>query len=128
MEEFFGSLEENPNNIFTLSDLVKFTEEDPSEENSTYGCGWLKNASQSNLRSGDPELERRRESQERLGNEIEELLDGYNCDAIMVPTSTNIPYDLGGNPAISVPLGFYSKDRKVTKTKFGAITKGPNIP
>lgn len=128
LEEYFKKLEQNPNNIHTVPDLVKFTEDNPSEENSKYGCDWLQNASQSKLSSGTAELNERKEGQENLGKEIEELLDRYECDAIMVPTSTNIPYDLGGNPGISVPLGFYSKDRLPTRNKFGAVLKGPNIP
>ena len=128
MEGYFAGLDANPRNIRSVADLVRFTTDDPSEENSKYGCGWLENANRSTLTSDSPELIERKEGQERLGHEIQELLDKYECDAIMVPTSTDIPYDLGGNPAISVPMGFYSKDKKVTRTKFGAVTKGPNIP
>jgi hypothetical protein len=78
-------------------------EENVSEENFKYGCGWLKNASQSKLKSGTAEMNRRKEAQEKLGNEIHELLDRYECDAIMVPTSTNIPYDLEEIPQYLYP-------------------------
>lgn len=128
LEEYFNSLERNPNNIRTLPDLVKFTEDNPLQENSKYGCDWLQNANRSKLRSGTAEMNERKAGQEQLGKEIEELLDRYQCDAIMVPTSANIPYDLGGNPAISVPLGFYSSNRSITRNKFGAVLKGANIP
>lgn len=61
------------------------------------------------------------------GEEIRRLLDNYDCEAMIVPTFTDIPYDLLGSPAISVPLGFYSSEVTVSESN-GLVEKAPDIP
>lgn len=53
---------------------------------------------------------------------------GKLCTLLAMPTSADVPYDSGQNPVISVPLGFYSTDRKLTRGRNGMIAKGNNIP
>jgi amidase len=65
---------------------------------------------------------------EHLGEDLVRLLDEHHCDVLLATSSTDLPLDLGKLPGISVPLGFYSKDRPVVKNSEGLIAKGPNIP
>ena len=65
---------------------------------------------------------------ELLGADIAKLLDRENCDAIMAPSSFDLPVDLGGNPAINIPLGHFSKERDLVRNTHGLVTKGPNVP
>lgn len=65
---------------------------------------------------------------EWLGADIAELLDREHCDVLMAPSSFDLPVDLGGNPAINIPLGHYSKERQVVHNSNELVTKGPNVP
>lgn len=68
------------------------------------------------------------ERMKHLGADITRLLDQADCDALVFPTCADVPYDLGQNPVISIPLGFYSDEQRPTKWSNGAIGRAPNIP
>lgn len=127
LEGYFSSLGKNPNQIHTMADLVQFIRNTPGEQYDTYGAEWLENARDAEYTTSDEEFHRMRAEMSDYGEEIHRLLDKYECDAILVPTYTDIPYDINGNPAISVPLSFYSVNVDITKR--GALVKqGPNVP
>lgn len=127
LEEYFSSLDKNPNQIHTMADLVQFIKVTPGEQYGIYGAEWLENARDAEYTTSDVEFRRMRAEMVDLGQEIQRLLDRYGCDAILVPAYTDIPYDIAGNPAISVPLGFYSFDVDIAK-RDDLLKRGPNVP
>lgn len=110
-----------------MSDLVEYIRNTPAEQYDIYGAEWLENARDAEYTTTDEGFLLMRAEMADLGEEIQRLLDKYDCDAILVPTFTDIPYDINGNPAISVPLGFYSSCVDISQNR-GLVKKGPNIP
>lgn len=127
LEGYFHSLDKNPNQIHTMADLVQFIKDTPGEQYGTYGAEWLENARDAGYTTSDDGFRRMRAEMSDHGEEIHRLLDKYDCDAILVPTYTDIPYDINGNPAISVPVGFYSFDVDIAK-RHSFVKRGPNVP
>lgn len=112
-----------------MEDLVRFIKDTPEERYDIYGAEWLENARDAAYTTTDEEFFRMKSEMFNDGQEIERLLDEYDCDAILVPTFTDIPYDIIGNPAISVPLGYYSSTVDMAIDERGDLArKGPNIP
>lgn len=111
-----------------MKDLVQFIEDTPEEQYDIYGAEWLENARDAAYTTTDEEFLRMKAEMFDHGEEIQRLLDTYDCDAILVPTFTDIPYDILGNPAISVPLGYYSSAVDIDIDKRGGLVKrGPHI-
>lgn len=127
LEGYFRSLDKNPNHIHTMADLIQYMKETPGEQYDTYGAEWLENARDAEYTTSDEGFRRMRAEMFDHGEEIQRLLDQYDCDAILVPTYTDIPYDIGGNPAISVPLGFYSFNVNIAR-RDDLVRRGPNVP
>ncbi|KAJ5668934.1 amidase [Penicillium macrosclerotiorum] len=127
LESYFGSLAKNPHNIETMSDLTKFLKETPEEQYDRYGADWFDQASNAAHLPDDKAREIKAHVDD-LGEEVNRMLDQYACDAIVAPAYTDIPFDLGGNPAIVVPLGFYSHAVDARKVFDRLKFRGPNIP
>lgn len=127
LEGYFHSLDKNPHQIYTMADLVQFIKDTPEEQYEAYGAEWLENARDAKSTTSDEEFQHMRADMFDHGREIQQLLDSYNCDAILVPTFTDIPYDIVGNPAVSVPLGVYSSDVDIARQS-NLVKKGPNVP
>ena len=100
----------------------------PEERAEDYGLDWFQNTLERSQDSMSPEFRESSRINEDLGADIQRLLDSSDCQAMVVPTSTDIPHDLGGNPAITVPLGFYAETRGIVRSDKGLIQKAPNIP
>lgn len=63
-----------------------------------------------------------------MGREIPKLLDKFECDIIVLPTSVAAePADVGGCPVVSVPMGFYPEGTEVRR-EGGMVDVGPRIP
>lgn len=127
LESYFSSLDKNPNQIHTMADLVQFIKDTPEEQYDIYGADWLENARDAEHTTSDDEFLCMRTEMFDHGEEIRRLLDKYACDAVLVPTYTDIPYDIVGNPAISVPLGFHSFNVDIAKRN-DLVKQGPNVP
>lgn len=128
LEAYFGQLAENPHGIKTMADLIDFMERTPEEETEKYGFEGFTAARDETQDQSSADFLESLERMKYLGADITRLLDRANCDALVFPTLADVPYDLGQNPVISVPLGFYSDNQKVTKCESGGIKKAPNIP
>ncbi len=128
MENFFGDLTENPHNIKNLSNLIDFLKATPEEEYNKLGADWFENARDAPASSDSEAWLSTKARMEYLGGDIVRLLDCNDCDLLLATSSMDLPLDLGRLPGISVPLGYYSKDRPVVIGSEGLTTKGPNIP
>lgn len=128
LEYYFSSLAVNPHNITTLAGLIEFMKQTPGEETEKYGLDWLEAARDEPFSSTSKEFQDAMEEMIRQGNAIKKLLDDADCDALVIPTTGDAPYDVGQNPAVAVPIGFFPPDKAVSLTAFGKVSKGPNIP
>lgn len=127
LEGYFCTLDKNPHNIYTVADLITFMQTKPDEQCDTHGTEWLEDARDAEYTTSAKEFHLMRDEAFEEGEEIQQLLDKYDCDALVVPTFTDVPHDMIGNPTISVPLGFYSSNVNVERGR-GLVSKAPNIP
>ncbi|KAF2702777.1 putative amidase [Pleomassaria siparia CBS 279.74] len=128
LESYFDQLKVNPHGIHTLADLVTFMERTPEEQVERYGIEGFTDARDEPYTSESPEFKDAVARMKHLGADIERLLDVTQCDAIVAPTSADLPFDLGQNPVVTVPLGFYPKDRKVVRALDSMVAKANNVP
>lgn len=124
MNGYLEALTVNPHGIKSLDDLLLFMESEPGEKMEDFGAARFKKAKDS------PPMDFHHAFAQRLskGSEISEILDTHECDALLLPVGCRNPGDLGQNPIMSLPMGFYSQAREVTSDKFGMTLKGPGIP
>ena len=133
IEKYCRSLKTNPNKINSVEDIIAFTKMTPTEEYPARDIDrWtssLKSASMT-----PEELERRRTKMLRCSKEegILGVLDAYNLDAIIAPTTEGPHITFAaraGLPIVTVPMGFYSRDTEIEMNKRGdLVNKGPNVP
>ncbi|KAJ8108403.1 hypothetical protein ONZ43_g6436 [Nemania bipapillata] len=128
LEGYFRSLASNPQNINSMADLLDFLQKTPEEEADKYGLDSFIAARDEPCTSSSPEFQEAVKRMMDQGDEIARLLDATGGDALIVPTTADIPYDVGQNPAIAVPIGFYPADRNILTACGKMISKGPNIP
>jgi amidase len=128
IESYFKSLKENPHNVHSLSDLVQFMHDTPEEQVVKYGVEGFVEARDEPYTSESREFKEAVERMKFLGADIERLLDAVEADAIVAPTSADLPFDLGQNPVVTVPLGYFSENRRVAKALDGMIAKANNVP
>lgn len=128
MNKFLARLTKNPNDIRTLTDLIDFHKSSPAEKVDEYGIDVFEIANALTCTEESEEFRISLNKRYHLGREIERLLDATDADALVVPGSGDTPSDMGGNPAVLVPLGFYSKEKSVDIVHSGMAYKGPGIP
>ncbi|KAK4141966.1 amidase signature domain-containing protein [Dichotomopilus funicola] len=128
LESYFQSLATNPHGIHTIADLISFMENTPEEEVEKYGINAFLAAKDEPRDNSSMEFQEAVRRMIEQGSAISKLLDQANGDALVVPTTADIPSDLGQNPAIAVPLGFFPAMREKTTSVNQMIAKGPNIP
>lgn len=126
MAAYFQSLEYNPGNLKDLSNVVDHAKRDPRERYEEFGTSTFDKALATNL--NDAEFDHLCKAREAKGLEIQQILDENDCDALIVPSRCPNPSDLGQNPVICVPLGFFSDDTAVETSSDDLVTKGPRIP
>ena len=64
-----------------------------------------------------------------MGKQISKLLDKFECDMVVLPTNVAMePADVGGNPVVNVPMGFYPEGTDVIRKSNGLVDVGPGIP
>lgn len=100
----------------------------PEEEVLKYGVDGFEEARDEPHTSESPGFKEAVERMKFLGADIERLLEATKADAIVAPTSADLSFDLGQNPVVTVPLGFYSSDTKVARALDGMIAKATNVP
>ena len=128
LEGYFRDLTTNPQKILTFEELVQFLKGTPEDRAEDYGLDWFQNTLERAHDSSSAEFAESSRINKDLGADIQRLLDSSDCQAMVIPASTDIPHDLGGNPAITVPLGFYSERREIVRSSKGFIRKAPNVP
>lgn len=132
IERYLQSLATNSHNIENMSDLIEYLKENPAEKVEEFGIDGFeraRDALQNLVESpSNPTVRRSFQTSLKQGREIQRLLDSHDADAILVPTSADIPYDLGQNPAITVPISFYPEETDKSISPNGMTTKAFNIP
>ncbi|KAI8660069.1 Amidase domain-containing protein [Fusarium keratoplasticum] len=130
MKKSLAAYEENPKSLHELSDVIKYTQETPEEENEKWGVGeWLKCEELGQQYGPDShEFRHSMSLRNRIGKQIDELLSRTQSDFIFVP-SIDTSANVGGCPTIGVPLGFYPPEHPITRRKSnGLVSVGPHVP
>ncbi|THV48048.1 hypothetical protein BGAL_0271g00140 [Botrytis galanthina] len=120
----------NPHSLFTLSDVIAYTNATPAEEATKRGLGHFESALEVGKKYARDSEEYRNSMAERnrMGRQISKLLDKFDCDSIVLPTNVAVePADVGGCPVVSVPMGFYPPETEIVKQN-GMVEVGPGIP
>lgn len=126
-------LVKNPNNIWTLDDIIEFTKKCPEEEYPARDIERWINVKRAVALPAE-ELQRRREMSLRCSREegIIGALKQRKLDVLVAPsvfTASTTFAARAGLPVISVPLGFYPADAPVVYNERGdLVVTGPNIP
>ena len=130
--EYLSSLNYNPNNIHTLTDILNFTIHDPREDYVTrstqaWDSALLRHFHSSSIESFTA-YQRNAELATTFG--IDAVLENYDLDALVMPTFTSFHLPAaGGLPIVTVPLGFFPAHTPVRKNPIGTMIQiGPGIP
>ncbi|KAB8293264.1 hypothetical protein EYC80_007595 [Monilinia laxa] len=130
IEKTLSHFSTNPHCLHTLSDVMSYTIATTTEEASTRGYSFFESC----LEAGDTysrdseEYKNSRAEREYMGKQIPKLLDKFECDMIVLPTNLAMePADVGGNPVVNVPMGFYPMGTEISMRN-GLVDCGPGIP
>jgi amidase len=132
IKNHFGKLKTNPNKIWNLEDLMRYTKETPEEEYPARDIALWEEAMTYPYEDNTSEFFA--EAYERLykwGTEggIAGALNRYGLDALVLPTDfANHPAGPAGLPSLSFPMGFPPPDMKQRNGRGGLLEAGPNIP
>ncbi|PQE19304.1 amidase protein [Rutstroemia sp. NJR-2017a BVV2] len=113
MKRSLSNFATNPHNLYTFEDVIEYLKTTPAEEASIRTLEYFENYVTIDM-----------------GKQIPKLLERYSCDVIMLPTKVACePADVGGNPVVGVPMGYYPEDTEVTrKQSNGLVDIGPGVP
>ncbi|KAF4546384.1 Amidase [Lasiodiplodia theobromae] len=107
MEAFLRTFSENPKQIYSLADLIEYTRITPEERNEEFGMTeWL--AAErvgSRYDESSDEFKESLRRRNRMGGQIPELLDRYDCDLILVTGATETTSNVGGCLASNLWVG-----------------------
>ncbi|KAI1617985.1 glutamyl-tRNA amidotransferase subunit A [Exophiala viscosa] len=131
MEVYFSELEENPNDIHKIEDMIRCTQSHPKEDYSSRDTEYWEKA-RAAVEFDGPDF---RASLKRLlkmcGEDgIDGALKKAKADALVYPTllSADMP-GFAGYPIITVPLGFMPAETPVVRNARGDLVwDGPGIP
>lgn len=130
INDYLSDLHTNPQTIHNLEDLIDFTKTCPEEEFSVRNVAGLERA-----QATDPDSELYQtmlEKDKYFASCIEDTLDQYNCDMLMIPFLSPTLQTFAakaGSPVMSVPLGVYPDDTPVAiDPRNGLVTNAPGIP
>ncbi|CAD6443092.1 f36f43c8-6391-4823-9442-09779ff9632e [Sclerotinia trifoliorum] len=130
MQKSLSYFSTNPHSLYTLSDIISYTITTPAEEASTRGYTFLESC----LKAGNTyspiseEYINSKTEREYMGKQILKLLDKFECDMILLPTCVAVePADVGGNPVVSVPMGYYPAGTEIMRRN-GMVDAGAGIP
>lgn len=109
---------------------MSYTIATSAEEASTRGYSFFESCLEAgNTYTRDSEeYKNSRAERESMGRQIPKLLDKCGCDMIVLPTNLAMePADVGGNPVVNVPMGFYPMGTEI-RMRNGLVDCGPGIP
>ena len=132
LADYLTRLAKNPNNIRNLDDISRYTRSDPREEypnRDTYV--WDRELTR-NITNESPESWAAYQANILMAEEqgVLGVLDRYNLDALIMPTfaSFHLPA-IGGLPIVTVPLGFYPAETRLTMNLKGTLVSiAPGVP
>ena len=130
--DYLSSLASNPNDVYSLNDIARYTEKDPREEfpdRDTYV--WDRELARHST-CNSPESLQAYKANLRMAEEegVIGVLDKYNLDALVMPTFTSFHLPaIAGLPVITVPLGFFPADTPIVMNlKETMVSVGPGVP
>ncbi|KAM3072192.1 hypothetical protein ACMFMF_007585 [Clarireedia jacksonii] len=132
MKQSLSNFTINPHNLHTFEDIIEYLKTTPEEEADIRNLEYLENYVTIGQQYTRESREYKRSLAQRLdmGKQIPKLLERYSCDIIMLPTNVACePADVGGNPVVGVPMGYYPEYTEVTrKQSNGLVDVGPGVP
>ncbi|KAE8168255.1 amidase [Aspergillus tamarii] len=132
IESYLSKLESNPNNIHTLHDLRKYTQNDPREDYPKRDTAQWDAALAVGINNTSPEFWPMYQNNLRLGGEggVLGAISRHKLDAVILPTKLAAYFpSVVGTPVITVPLGAYPKGTTTVYNKFGNLIQiAENIP
>jgi amidase len=132
MKRSLSNFTTNPHNLHTFEDVIEYLKTTPEEEANIRTLEYFENYVTIGQKYTRESEEYKRSLAHRLdvGKQIPKLLERYSCDVIMLPTKVACePADVGGNPVVGVPMGYYPEDTEVTrKQSNGLVNIGPGVP
>ena len=131
-QNYLSKLTTNPNNIRDLVDVDNFTHSFPAEDWPDRDTAVWDSALGLGFNNTDPRFWAAYQENLLVGGKegILGVLQNHSFDALLLPTafSPGLPA-LVGTPVVTVPLGFYPPDTKITKNVRKTLVQvGPNIP
>ncbi|KAJ8063912.1 hypothetical protein OCU04_007762 [Sclerotinia nivalis] len=130
MKKSLSHFPTNPHSLYTLSDIISYTIATPAEEASTRGYSFFESCLEAGktYSPNSEEYKNSKNEREYMGKQIPKLLDKFECDMIVLPTCVAVePADVGGNPVVSVPMGYYPAGTEISRLN-GMVDVGPGIP
>ncbi|TEY85100.1 hypothetical protein BOTCAL_0017g00120 [Botryotinia calthae] len=127
VEKTLSYFSTNPHSLSTLSDVIAYTVATPAEEATKRGLGHFESALEVGKKYTRDSEEYKNSLAERnhMGKQIPKLLDKFECDMIVLPTSVAVePADVGGCPVNGmvevgpgIPLGICFVGRRCEDEK-----------
>lgn len=129
---YLNNLVTNPNNITSLADLQKFTQNDPREDFPHRDTGIWDDALSAGFGNDSPQFKRAYQQQLYYGGEqgLAGALKNHTLDAVFAPSDlvSGLAAPLG-HPAITLPNGRMPEGTRVTRNGFGNLNAtAPNQP
>jgi len=132
LSNYLSQLTYNPNNIYSLADLVNFTETSPLEDYPDRNVNTWLNALALGYNNTSPQAYAARQADAYLGGAggLLGAIATYNLSAVMLPTPFAPGYAaIVGAPVVTVPLGFYPQNTAVVyNTRGTLVSQAPGIP
>jgi amidase len=133
LENYLSQLKTNPNNITNLSYLRKYTRNMPQEEYPRMNTAvWDRILDRQKYTNRDPRFWKAYQTAVDYATNKGLLmaLKKWNLDAIVLPTFLASSWAAGiGSPIITVPLGGYPPNSKITMTqRKDMVETGPGVP
>lgn len=133
MDAYLVSLLENPRRILSLEALVHAITNDPSEEFPARNVDIMKRALKTSTDAPDYKLMLQNEEYYSSSGGFQGTMDRHDCDLLIAPAASltlQAFASMGGNPVITVPMGFYPAGTKVEydETRGGLVSVAPGIP
>lgn len=130
MNKFLQSFDVNPCKLYTLADLMQYTQNSPKEMYDQYGMKqWVAAEEAANkFDFNSNEYQHSLARRLAIGRQLPELLDRYQCDILVAPASTDTTANYGGCPTITVPMGSYPSESPISYDSNKLVATGPNVP
>lgn len=131
MKKSLDAYKINPEELHTLADVIKYTENTPEEQADKFGVDEWRKCEALGKQYGpeSPEYKASMAWRHRIVQQIDELLQRTKCDLLFVPSVIDASANVGGCPTVAVSIGFYPEGTPVQRRESSRlVTIGPNIP